>query len=459
MPRYVWLWYMNGMNNELDLVTASREALLALIAEQQATIGQLKEQIAVLETRLGGGSHSGMPGNKTASTPRAPRKASRKKRTDGFARVRMEPTQQVEYALESCPDCGTQLSGGWVARRREVIEIPVAPVEVTEHLVMARVCTACGRRCTPGLSLQGLVVGKARLGVNLVSLIVSLREAGRLPLRTIQWYLKTVHQLHLSVGGISEVIQRVARQAESEVLQIVERIRASGVVSADETGWREDGVNGYVWSFSTPTEQYFLRRGRGKEVVDEVLSESFGGVLVSDFYAAYNHYPGLKQRCWAHLLRDIHELKALYPKDAKLARWARSVQMIYKEAKEVAKEVAKALTHPQAHKRRQAQKRLERKLLACCRPFMDDPIQGKLCRRIERFITELFVFVAVPGVPSDNNAAERSLRHLVTSRKISGGTRSPKGTNTKMTLASLLGTWKLRGLNPFEQCRLLLSAT
>ena len=52
---------------------------------------------------------------------------------------------------------------------------------------------------------------------------------------------------------------------------------------------------------------------------------SFSGVLVSDFYAAYNHYPGLKQRCWAHLLRDIHDLKGLYPEDAGLAQWAEAV--------------------------------------------------------------------------------------------------------------------------------------
>ena len=45
-------------------------------------------------------------------------------------------------------------------------------------------------------------------------------------------------------------------------------------------------------------------------------------------------------------------------------------------------------------------------------------VQNKLCRRIEKHIKELFVFVAEPEAPSDNNAAERSLRHLVTSRKI-----------------------------------------
>ena len=57
-----------------------------------------------------------------------------------------------------------------------------------------------------------------------------------------------------------------------------------------------------------------------------------------------------------------------------------------------------------------------------------------------------------------NNAAERSLRHLVTCRKVSGGTRSADGTTAKLTLASLFGTWRVRHLNALEQCRLLLAA-
>ena len=258
--------------------------------------------------------------------------------------------------------------------------------------------------------------------------------------------------MRLSLGAIVRAIHQVARQAQPAVDRILERIRGSPVVHADETGWREDGANGYAWTFSTPTERYFLRRGRHKEVVDEVLDESFSGVLVSDFYAAYHHYPGLKQRCWVHLLRDIHDLKILYPKDRQLARWAAAVHHIYS--------AAKSFAHPQARQRQRVQQQLERKLLAQCRPYAQDPAaaQGNLCRRIERHIKELFVFVAAPGVPSDNNAAERSLRPLVVSRKISGGTRSGQGTDTKMTLASLFGTWRAQGLNTLLTCRQLLSS-
>ena len=83
-----------------------------------------------------------------------------------------------------------------------------------------------------------MVLGQQRLGVNLLSLIATLREEGRLPIRSVQWYLDTVHQLRLSVGAI---------------------VSAIPVVHADETGWRQHGANGYVWTFSTPTERYFLR--------------------------------------------------------------------------------------------------------------------------------------------------------------------------------------------------------
>ena len=197
-------------------------------------------------------------------------------------------------------------------------------------------------------------------------------------------------------------------------------------------------------------------------MVDEALGESFSGVLVSDCYAAYHHYDGPKQRCWAHLLRDIHDLVALYPKDTSLAQWAAAVHQLYVEAR--------SFTHPQARRRRTAQLALERKLLAICQPFLADrlALPGRLCRRIERHIIErqiierqikeLFVFVAEPDVPADNNPAERSLRHLVISRKVSGGTRSEQGTERKLTLASVFGTRRARGLNPLAACRQLLTS-
>ena len=290
------------MDTEVDLTTVDRAVLIAIIAELQAVIERLQRRIAELEGQAKPGGPLRMPGLKAKSGRKPPaQQGPRKQRRHGFARPRMTPTHRVEHVMESCPDCRIHLIGGWVQRIREVIELPVVPVQVTEHVFIARTCPVCRPRRVPTAQLDGVALGRQRLGVNLISLIATLREEGRLPIRSVQWYPDTVHQLRLSVGAIVSAIHRTAQRAQPAVAAILDRIRASPVVHADETGWRQSGANGYVWTFSIPTERYFLRRGRGKTVVDEALSDAFFGVLVSDFYAAYHHYDGPKQRCWAHL--------------------------------------------------------------------------------------------------------------------------------------------------------------
>ena len=63
------------------------------------------------------------------------------------------------------------------------------------------------------------------------------------------------------------------------------------------------------------------------------MGDEFEGVLVSDFYGAYNVYQGPHQRCWTHLLRDIHQLKEQHPQDLVLARWAQQVREVYDRAR------------------------------------------------------------------------------------------------------------------------------
>ena len=267
----------------MDLTTVDRAVLIAINAELQAVIERLQRRITELEGQAKPGGPPRMPGLKAKSGRKPPAQPGpRKQRRHGFARRRMTPTRQVEHVVERCPDCGTQLSGGWTQRTREVIELPVVPAEVTEHVYIARNCPACRRRCLPPTQLDGVVLGQQRLGVNLLSLIATLREEGRRPIRSVQWYLDTVHQLRRSVGAIVSAIHRTAQRAQPAVAAILDCIRASPVVHADETGWRQSGANGYVW---TSCERYFLRLGRGKTVVDEALSDAFSGVLVSDCYA------------------------------------------------------------------------------------------------------------------------------------------------------------------------------
>ena len=122
-------------------------------------MGKYNYRIAQLEGQAKSGGSRGMPGlkPKAEGKPAQPKKP-RKSRPQRFARARMTPTHRVEHAVEDCHDCGTQ-------RTREVIDLPQVTVQVTEHAYIARTCPQCQRCCVPTGQLEGVVMGKQRLGV------------------------------------------------------------------------------------------------------------------------------------------------------------------------------------------------------------------------------------------------------------------------------------------------------
>ena len=429
----------------MNLGRASREELIQLVGQLLDHVEALEARISELEGRQKPPTEEGKerkpPSWVKANRPDRPRK-ERQKRTHGFARRREEPTHRVEHATASCPDCGTMLRGGRVRRRRQIITIPQVRARVSEHVVLERTCRKCGQRWSPELDWSALVVGQQRVGISVQQEVCVLREECRLPYGVIQRYLKWRYRLGLSVGELVALVRGVAQRGQEEYHQLQEEIRASPVVYGDETGWREDGRNGYLWSFSTPKVRCFLRRAsRGGPVVEEVLGDEFDGVLVSDFYGAYNVHQGLHQRCWTHpvsstgqaLLRDIHQLKEKHPQHQGLAGWAQEVREVYDQAQ--------ALSRPGPRNCRETVRQSQRvkqqqqtsssygpsasltwaamRPCACCASGWNAS-----CR-------SCFTFVAEPRASADNNAAERSLRPTVVSRKISGGTRSPEGSNTK----------------------------
>lgn len=452
------------------LASLSKEELIALvlqlrgiIQEQAEALKFAQQEIATLKQEIanlkGGGTSSKAPTPppdwvkpNTAPSPGKDPKKTRKKRTGKFTWKRREPTKTIPHACENCPDCGRALAGGWEYSRRQIIEIPPLEIEVIDHVVMARHCGACGKNCVPSVDLTDQTVGEAHFGPNLISFIAYLRTVGRLPQQTIATLLETLWDLRVSVGQISEVLHRVAKQGQSAYKELREEVRKSSYVHADETGWRENGQNGYIWSFSTPSVRYFVYdKSRGHQVPEGVLGTTFAGILVSDFYSGYHYHLGLHQRCWVHLLRDVRELKQKFPTPGVLA-WAAKLRAIYDQAK--------AFSSPLPKERQAARLNFQAQVLALAAPYVNACLpQSVLCKRLIQFEAELFTFVEHPSVPSENNAAERSVRPRVIARKISGGTRSSLGSETMAVLASLFETWRLRGENALEACKAMLIAS
>jgi len=295
--------------------------------------------------------------------------------------------------------------------------------------------------------------------VRIASLVAFLALVLRLPMRRIQAYLRLVHHLTISTGEVVELLRAVRRALQTEVDTLKAQARASPILHGDETSWRENGQNGYIWAFSTPGEgalrYYEYDHSRGQAVVKRILDGRFDGHLVSDFYCGYNIYAGKHQRCWVHLLRDLRALKEAHTDDAVIVQWAQDVRALYDEAQTWLGD------HPQPTQTDREQQYVvlvtQVHALGLGYAQVHHHACQTLAKRLLRHEDELFQFVLIAGLSADNNLAERSIRPLVVIRKISGGSRSAEGTKTRMALASLFETWQARGLNPLEECRSVLS--
>lgn len=445
-----------------DLSSLSRGELVAMLYQQAREIEILKEMLVMLQEKQKDSEDSKPPPSfLKPNVKKKKKKAKRKQREHGFSRKLETPTETIFHSFNTCPNCdGKHLGKPSASYTRQIIDIPRVKYEVIEHVICKRYCFNCEKRVSPKVDLSPFVVGKGRIGINLMAAIFTMKEESDMTVNKIQKHLQTFYGLDISLGEIIEILHQQAGLGKSNYEEIRQGLLASRVIYADETGGREDGVNGYHWSFSNEKFHMLLyRRSRAAVVVEEVFGENgenFQGVLNTDFYGSYNAYLGPHQRCWVHYLRDMKKLKEDNPKDRKLKIWIRSIHRLYAEAKSYAPP-GNMQVGLKEQARIDKESYFKQKLKKLCEPYIKTQVlQAKLAARGIRFLSEMFTFIRYEGVNSDNNMAERAVRKTVIKRKISFGTRSVKGSETRSILGSLFGTWRLQNLNPFEEMRTIL---
>jgi hypothetical protein len=242
---------------------------------------------------------------------------------------------------------------------------------------------------------------------------------------------------------VASQIQHLGEWLSGEYERLKRRLRASPVVHADETSWRIAGRNDWLWTICDPRHTlYHIDPSRGGRVIRRLLGGAFDGTLVSDFYSAYNTVKCPKQKCLTHLLRELRETAARSPPFA--------AGRFYRTCKRLARELL-------GHKKRWDElddqtytrlgRRLEQRLsdLTAAHRRDADPDACRLAEQLSRHREQLTAFLWERAVQGTNNAAERALRPMVVSRKISGGSRSPRGARATAIVSSVLHTARQQG--------------
>jgi transposase len=441
---------------EADL---TRDELLSLIATLRAELTTARAEITALREELA--TKSGPPPWVKANAP--PReKPPRKKRAHGASRrCAAAPDEILTHTVDTCPDCGHALTGGWEASTRETWRFPREPVRVLRHVCWARRCGVCGTVVVgkPDPTTHGLV-GQHRIDARGLSLLAYWHVVCRIPLRILQQMVARLLACPISLGGLRAMLDAVATAGAADYVRLREEIRGSPVVHLDETGWRENGKNGYVWAGVTDAVRYFERHGtRSGTVPTALLGPDFCGVVICDGYKGYDVLGCQVQRCWVHLLRHGHEITTRHPDAADAHVWVHELTALYRAARALIARPGYA--HRPEAEREAARLAFQTRVLAHAAPALASPVKEQAClaKYLTSYVNELFVFVQHPEVLSENNPAERAIRPLVITRKVCGGTRSPQGSETKMVLMSLFQSAHTRKMDPLTAIEQMLLGT
>ena len=251
----------------------------------------------------------------------------------------------------------------------------------------------------------------------------------------------------ISPGGLTQAWKNLASILEPVYADTGQKVAKSAVLNADETGWRINGVTHWLWCFSTKKLCYYvIDRSRASPVVKKVFGTIFKGILICDFWGAYNKVSALaKQRCFYHLFTELVKVDKRNCSDAWKAFRKRLARLL--------KDGIRLLTRKDQMDSRDYErliKRLHDRLDQLLKAAYQDKDAKRLIKRLKRHRNELFTFLYYEGVSPYNNHAEQQMRKPVLTRKVSQQNRSQPAAITQAILMTLFRSAEIQGGNPVE---------
>lgn len=412
-----------------------------LLREQLGRIEELERQIE--ELRRAGKRQAG-----PFSKGRRKGRAKKPGRKAGHAAAHRDKPASVNQIREAslpacCPACGGQV----VVDRVEVqyqVDIPrPIPVEVTQFNVAVGHCQACQQRLqgrhaeqtSDALGAAGVQIGPNAIGLGMElkhGLGVSYGKAARV--------LSTLSDLTINRSTLVRADARVAEKLRPTYEQLILRLRESDVVYGDETGWKINGDNAWLWVFTNHAlSVYIIDPTRAHEVVERVLGQDFAGVLSCDCFLAYDPLAYRQNKCAAHLLRRCADVRE--STSGRAVRFSQQVARLLRGAITLKARRDRLSEHGYAVACGRLEAALDRLLARNYR----HPDNARLAKLLRKQRDRLFTFLYLPAVDPTNNQAEREIRPAVIIRKTNGCNRSPVGARTHSIVTSVLRTCHKQG--------------
>src|SRR5512140_926197 len=288
---------------------------LAIIQKLERQVERLQAEVEELK-RIGKRQATPFARRQWVEHPKRPGRKRGEGKSAQRALPKIEQAQERRVAeLESCPECGGRLQQ---MRQHEqyVTDIPVVKVQTTCFVTYSGYCQACHTRARsqhPEQTSHATGAAGVLVGPRAKTLAADLKHRLGVSYGKVAEVLNDSFGLQVCRSAWCQADQKLAHSARVVYEELVEWIQRCAVVHADETGWRIGTLAAWLWVFTNQEASvYAIRADRSSDVVVELLGEAFQGILVSDCYLAYDERrlrSWLKQKCVAHLLRELKDMQ------------------------------------------------------------------------------------------------------------------------------------------------------
>ena len=211
---------------------------------------------------------------------------------------------------------------------------------------------------------------------------------------------------------------------------------------ADETKVEIGGHDGYVWVFANLESVAFVYSETREATTPQRVLSNFAGVLISDFYAAYDSIHCAHQKCLIHLMRDLNDDLAKQPFNEELKELAQDFVKVLRPVIDSVDRFDLKACHLRKHR-----DSVNRFYEALSRRDYQTEVAAGYQKRFERNSGKLFTFLDHDEVPWNNNNAEHAIKAFVRLRRSIGGKSTAKGIRDYLVLLSISETCKCKGLN------------
>jgi predicted RecB family nuclease len=260
--------------------------------------------------------------------------------------------------------------------------------------------------------------------------------------KALQALLLDSFGLHVNCGEIHGFKSRLAHHYRTTYQSLLKRILAGEVLHADETEVYLKSGKGYVWVFSGVAEVVFMYRPTREGDFLRPLLKDFHGVLVTDFYTAYDSLDCPQQKCLIHLMRDMNQDLLANPYDAELRSLTDPFGILLRDV------VITIDRHGLKHRfLKRHEGAVDRYFQFVASQHFHSEAAEALRLRLLKYKDKLFTFIGHDAVSWNNNLAEYGIKRFAHYRKDTVGSLKETGIRDYLTLLSICHTCRIRGIS------------